>query len=794
MQRHISAPRLRRWLVGGLVALAACESPELPVTPGPDENEPVPTALWSDPASWPDGQVPTAGSVVTVPEGRSLLLDVSPPELAGLEIRGDLVFDRTDLELRSRWILVRGSLRVGTQAEPFTQEAIITLVGPEDETNIQGVGTKVLAVMAGGSLDLHGVTHDAWVRLARTADPGATTIELERATDWSPGHRVALAPTGFDSRQAETRVITAASGATITLDDPLTHQHYGQIQTIEGTEVDERAEVGLLTRNLVVRGDSLSTGGFGGHMVVLVGAEARIQGVELHRMGQEGRMARYPMHWHLADDVSGQFFTNNSVWESGNRCVTVHGTDNALVRDNVCYDHVGHGFFLEDGAESGNVIEGNLGMRGRKGTLLPSDDTPATYWITNPDNTLVGNVAAGSEGHGFWYALPESPLGPSAGAPDLPQYTPLGEFRANVAHSNHRNGLHVDDGPEANGETDSSPYKPRSNPADPASDPVVANFDDLVAYKNRVRGVWLRGHEHRLRNAILADNRTGATFASTESFLEDGLMVAETANNHDTRSYYRGFEFYDGRVGIRRTSFVGFNQTGGEIPSSALGYLRQNRFTVDPRNDGSELSFVDSRRVYLEDPAADRDGDKSAVFQDTDGSVTGSAGIAVAANSPFLLDPTCTYQPDWNAHTCGGRYVSLRLRADVALPVLTLNRDDGAEVELYGANQPEKRSVSVRTDRTYQVDFPGVPPVPFVVEVRDAEEGDEVVIAVPWTNATPRVVRDYNGSSPLQSVASLTQLLSSDGSVYFHDGVSGMIHLKARVRQDRNYSRLAIEN
>ena len=29
-----------------------------------------------------------------------------------------------------------------------------------------------------------------------------------------------------------------------------------------------------------------------------------------------------------------------------------------------------------------------------KDTLLPSDNTVAAYWITNPDNSFVGNVAA----------------------------------------------------------------------------------------------------------------------------------------------------------------------------------------------------------------------------------------------------------------------------------------------------------------------------------------------------------------------------------------------------------------
>ena len=46
-----------------------------------------------------------------------------------------------------------------------------------------------------------------------------------------------------------------------------------------------------------------------------------------------------------------------------------------------------------------------------KDTLLPSDNTAATFWITNPDNSFIDNVAAGSDENGFWLSLPEHPQG-----------------------------------------------------------------------------------------------------------------------------------------------------------------------------------------------------------------------------------------------------------------------------------------------------------------------------------------------------------------------------------------------
>ena len=84
----------------------------------------------------------------------------------------------------------------------------------------------------------------------------------------------------------------------------------------------------------------------------------------------------------------------------------------------MCFNHFGHGYFLENGNETNNTITGNLGMRSKRiptdRALLFSDANttspqrfaaPATFWITHPTNIVRGNVASGSEGTGFWLSL-----------------------------------------------------------------------------------------------------------------------------------------------------------------------------------------------------------------------------------------------------------------------------------------------------------------------------------------------------------------------------------------------------
>jgi hypothetical protein len=63
-----------------------------------------------------------------------------------------------------------------------------------------------------------------------------------------------------------------------------------------------------------------------------------------------------------------------------------------------------HAFFIEDGVEVFNRIENNLACVSNPSmSLLNTDQTPASFWITNPHNYVSGNAAAGSANYGFWY-------------------------------------------------------------------------------------------------------------------------------------------------------------------------------------------------------------------------------------------------------------------------------------------------------------------------------------------------------------------------------------------------------
>lgn len=120
------------------------------------------------------------------------------------------------------------------------------------------VGAKVLALRE-GIIDMHGIPMvRTWSQLANTAAAGAQNITLRHNIDWPVGSQIVIATTGnyLSQRETEVRTITAVSsnGRTLTLDTPLNYLHLGVTQVVGTTSVEARAEVGLLSHNIVFRG------------------------------------------------------------------------------------------------------------------------------------------------------------------------------------------------------------------------------------------------------------------------------------------------------------------------------------------------------------------------------------------------------------------------------------------------------------------------------------------------------------------------------------------------------------
>ena len=697
-------------------------------TVGAQAQEAATSGAWSDSSTWSGGAVPRAGDIVTIGQGLDVVLDVSPPGLNGINVEGKLSFSNDrDLELTTEWIMLHGELEIGTEARPHTANATITLTNNVPGEDIMaGMGDRGIMI-SGGTLNLHGNRTNTWTKLTATAEAGSSRIEVLNADQWQVGDEIVLASTDFEPRQAETRHIRAIRGNTITLDEPLEYMHFGEITF----DVDQRGEVGLLTRNIKVNAsaDAEETY-FGGHIMAMPGSRMYVEGVELHRMGQHMTLARYPIHWHLVGEAGeGQYVRNAAIHDTFNRCVTVHGTHKLRIENNVTYNTVGHCFFLEDGIETGNEFVRNLAIQTKchptreceptnlaangeldyayenrmayrqaswsgEHTLLPSDNTVASYWITNPDNTFIDNVAAGSDENGFWLSLPEHPQGQFVGTEvslnTWPRRTLLGEFRGNVAHSNF-DGFLFDRNIAADNTFGlaGNTYGPRENPADPNSPHLKTYFDNLTTYKNRNGGFWGRGELFVVRNLKAADNAIGMTmssgaFGSEEftSLLVDSLVVGETDNigNPTTpeeiaygRSLpkieipdfpIRAYEYYDYRVDVADTTFVNY-QPNDQRGAGALSWLMFTSSGVTTENTIKGATYVNSNPVYFPNYDWRFDNDnrggsawRSLAIHDLDGTTTGKPDSYILLHDgefdTVATDDSCEIQPAWNASVCTG--------------------------------------------------------------------------------------------------------------------------------------------
>src|SRR5689334_2392563 len=637
-------------LLGGVFAVVQAQNAGTPA---------VKQSRWSDPATWPGRKVPVAGDKVTIGAGKDVVLDVSPPALRSLTIDGKLSFaDNKDLELTTEWIMVHGELEIGTEAKPHTRKATITLTDNVKDEDFSGIGgtndrSDRGIMLMGGTLNLHGNRTNSWTKLSKTAEAGSNSIEVLNAAGWRAGDMIVLASTDFDPHQAERRTIAAIRGNTITLDKKLDYMHFGKITF----DVDERGEVGMLSRNIVIQASpDAETTLFGGHIMAMGASKMFVDGVELNRMGQNMHLARYPIHWHLVADAQGQYIKNSAIHDTYSRCVTVHGTNYLNVENNVTYNNIGHCFFLEDAVEHGNQFVHNLAIltkchpdapcvptnlapfkteggrnfetagQDAKDILIPSDNTASTFWITNPDNIYRDNVAAGSDSTGFWFALPEHPTGKFEGTEISKQTWPrrmqVREFKGNIAHSNF-DGFMLDRGPRADGHFATGGHISLVDPADANGPQVESVFEDFTAYKNRNGGLWSRGEMHTYKNLKLADNAIGYTHASGSigrsaftSRVVDSLFVGESENIGNPRTPaemaygrslpepkladfpIRGYEFYDYRHELDNVTFVNF-QDNATRKTGAISYLLYTSFGMSSNNTVQRAKFVNAKPVYF---------------------------------------------------------------------------------------------------------------------------------------------------------------------------------------------------
>jgi hypothetical protein len=304
--------------------------------------------------------------------------------------------------------------------------------------------------------------------------------------------------------------------------------HYGSTQLLKtGKNEDVRlrnaAEVALLSRNIKLYGsDTLFFGqGIGFAIVAKRDALLQLDSVEIRHAGRRGIGDRSAVSFNDITPAYGeQYIRGSSIFRSLNRCVSISNSKSVTVRNNVCVDHVGHGFALVTGTETNVKIQDNLGMTTRAATVPTNLATeqvsttrnvgPATFYISNPSNVFERNVAAGSAFFGFFLDLPPFyPVNPSYTL----RFTPFQAFNENRAHSTRSSAFRF-------GEN----YWPTTR----------VTMKNLQAY--RVGGfgadsacLWSDASNILVNGFICADFATGL-FLSNSTTIANGALAAYSSN------------------------------------------------------------------------------------------------------------------------------------------------------------------------------------------------------------------------------------------------------------------------
>ncbi|XP_033757813.1 fibrocystin-L-like [Pecten maximus] len=651
--------------------------------------------VWSSVYSWGGVSLPTDGDLVVIQAGQTIYLDTTTATLKMLLIQGgELIFDdNQDVELKSEIILVTngGLFQVGTEQAPFQHKATITLYGHHRSKELPIYGTKTLAIRE-GTLDLHGIpTPITWTKLSETASAGSNVIKLAQAVNWNVGDTIVIATTGdFKSQsQNEQKTITNIAGdkKTLTLDSNLANDHIAVTESFgtsgNAATLTFAAEVGLLTHNVKVQGNSdaqwiekieacpdgfdtgefatqtcfqgrfgeeMGSDQFGGQIMIHAPeydthrSTGRIQYVELFHMGQAFRLGRYPLHFHLNGEMSHSYARGLGIHETFNRAVNIHGTHNLLVEHIVIYNIMGGAFFLEDGIETGNTIQYNLAVFVRESSSLLNDDvTPASFWCTNPNNTIQHNSAAGGSHFGFWYRMHDHPEGPSFTKSVCPKLLTLGVFHNNSAHSFGWFGLWI-----------FPTYTPRVSGICGSAAPTPAVFDSFLTWNNEKGVETVNTGALQFSNIqAVANKKAGfegklivegedSINPANEAAIKNSLIVgyasfspSSVCTNGAVVLPY-GFGFQTSNV-----EFVNFDKSS----CSAFTWTRIDGTCGD---QCAGFSYKTSGLTFTNSPNRGRYAWLfEGVLHDTDGTLCNSAGCKVIPTTG-TLPPSCTSFSDFN--------------------------------------------------------------------------------------------------------------------------------------------------
>lgn len=398
----------------------------------------VKSGPWSDAATW-GGKKPTTRAFI--PNGVAVVADeANTATLKSVRVEGCLeLSNRVNNRLNVEFLYVapKGELLAGTPSARVPATVVAEIVFPD----LGPIDVKVDPTLVGkgvvstSRVRIYGAPKDSRVKVGAAPKAGSATISLSSApSGWRVGDRIVVTGTRFipqkyrngallsAATEDEVRFIKAISGASLTLDSPLSFNHDAPDASLGAYVVNYTRNVRMATAN----GATIAKTQRGHSM--FMSTETTIENVEFFEMGRTDKSiravdaatlttptptsnvkGRYPVHLHQggfpSDDVA-PLLRGNAVWGSPGWGFAQHA-GNAFLFQNNTWNTFGAGFVSESGNEIGAWVE-NTAVKGVGVNHIvkdPSDikafDLARTgdgFWLQSRSIRLHKNVVAGMTG------------------------------------------------------------------------------------------------------------------------------------------------------------------------------------------------------------------------------------------------------------------------------------------------------------------------------------------------------------------------------------------------------------
>ena len=399
---------------------------------------------WSDESYWLTRGLPgtpAEGDTVFIPGGESVVLDVDTPVLDRVVIQGHLQVSRSaeHIQLHANYIFVLngGVLQAGSQITPLQSAFTINLHGTKSSPLVQRWGSKVLAVMKGGRLDLHGQTRSpSWTRLETPVDAGERemTLQAGAAMDWPAGEEIAIGTTSHDVAETEIRLVESTTRTGVmTLVDAVSHSHVGATYSFAGSEVevadgtterrefDGRSVLASLTRSIKIVGPE-DADGWGCTLVVQ--GHAYIDNTEMRYCGKRGSGTFAALIDGRGPGIMSGYMRNSLFRDSYGDVIATRGDTGDVLpfqfSGNVVFQATGTAYSLQAPV---SLFSTNAAL-----SIFQAGDSGGVGFDAHAI-TMDSNVAIGAQRYGFQVSAAAC-----SGAPELPP---------NIAQASGVSGVHI---------------------------------------------------------------------------------------------------------------------------------------------------------------------------------------------------------------------------------------------------------------------------------------------------------------------------------------------------------------